>query len=704
MSGDSPSKSAASPIDLAREPDFSLGPLQVRPSTREVEADGKRDLLEPRVMQVLVALARAQGSVVSRDDLIESCWEGRIVGEDAINRAIGRLRKVSEGTNGAAFRIETVARVGYRLERAGEVNRAAPVSAPGATAAPLPSKSRHLAGAAIAGALVLAAVLGGAAWWWLGRAQWSIDAFRKIVATPVYEGDPALAPNGTMIAYSAGPAPFARHIFVRNLTSGEPIQLTSGPQDNDSHPVWSPGGDAVAFVRHREGIPCTLLIKPVPAGDERVVGRCVEDDFTALAWSPKGDALYFADRTKHNLARRVMRLDLASGTVTAITHPPDDIVGDHDPVPSPDGRRLFYVRLAKGVVTRFVLDLASGEQIVLPAVANPSAWIDNDTLIATAGGLNEPALWVVPLRGAPQKLAVNSEELGRISTGPNGQFAVETFRDQVVLASPPANASDTPHVLQATSGLSFWPEYSADGRLVFTYANPGGLFDVWVQRPGEAPHQISAFGADFISALRWSPDGKQLAFFGRIKGEHGIFTMNADGTGLRHLQQLTTTGMPAWTADGSGLILPMKDVRGWRLWRVPLSRPDRATPISGYGWFAVYARGDAIYALGGRGQEIWRVDGTPKFIATYRRRCTDNFGECHSWSVAGDTLIFADHSERNNPRIILHSLKDGSERSVLAPGLDNGDQIALDPTTGTLLYDYDGLGDSDIALFHLSKR
>ena len=68
-------------------------------------------------MQVLAALARMQDRVVSRDDLIEACWGGRIVGEDAINRCIGRLRRLAENVDGS-FAIETVARVGYRLTAA----------------------------------------------------------------------------------------------------------------------------------------------------------------------------------------------------------------------------------------------------------------------------------------------------------------------------------------------------------------------------------------------------------------------------------------------------------------------------------------------------------------------------------------------------------------------------------------------------------
>lgn len=52
---------------------------------------------------------------MTRDQLIDACWSGRIVGEDAISRCIARLRKLSATTG--AFRIENIPRVGYRLQR-----------------------------------------------------------------------------------------------------------------------------------------------------------------------------------------------------------------------------------------------------------------------------------------------------------------------------------------------------------------------------------------------------------------------------------------------------------------------------------------------------------------------------------------------------------------------------------------------------------
>src|ERR1700761_2914109 len=100
-------------MQLAHEAALAVGWLQVSPATREVEWPGGREVLQPRVMQVLVVLARAEGAVVSRDDLIAACWDGRIVSEDAINFVVAQVRKLAQRTG--AFRLETIPRVGYRL-------------------------------------------------------------------------------------------------------------------------------------------------------------------------------------------------------------------------------------------------------------------------------------------------------------------------------------------------------------------------------------------------------------------------------------------------------------------------------------------------------------------------------------------------------------------------------------------------------------
>ena len=138
-------------MQLAHEPALVVGALQIRPATREVEWPGGREVLQPRVMQVLVVLGHAQGAVVSRDDLIAACWDGRIVGEDAINFVIAQLRKLAQRTG--AFRLETIARVGYRLVAEG------PAAPPRAA-----SRRRALQLAVGAAAVAAAGGVGWASW------------------------------------------------------------------------------------------------------------------------------------------------------------------------------------------------------------------------------------------------------------------------------------------------------------------------------------------------------------------------------------------------------------------------------------------------------------------------------------------------------------------------------------------------------------
>lgn len=141
-------------------PTISLGALTIRPATCEVIVGARRLVLEPQVMRVLAMLARDAGTVVSRDELVARCWDGRSVSEDAINRVISRLRKLAVET--AAFELQTQRKVGYRLV-------AIPPVATGEEArpeanAPLPAARRSRWPAAAAAAALVLLLLGLAAW------------------------------------------------------------------------------------------------------------------------------------------------------------------------------------------------------------------------------------------------------------------------------------------------------------------------------------------------------------------------------------------------------------------------------------------------------------------------------------------------------------------------------------------------------------
>lgn len=160
------SKPAA--YDLSKAPGLTLGPLTVDPPMRVVRNAVQSETLEPRVMRVLVALAGEPGRVFSRDDLMELCWDGQIVGDNAINRVISRLRAVLLMLAGDAVSLETITKVGFRLVSDGASARpgAALASPPIAPAAPLPRDPgvdrRRLLGGGVAVAAL--AVTGAATW------------------------------------------------------------------------------------------------------------------------------------------------------------------------------------------------------------------------------------------------------------------------------------------------------------------------------------------------------------------------------------------------------------------------------------------------------------------------------------------------------------------------------------------------------------
>ena len=157
----SPSRPAA--LDLSKAPGFALGPLAVDPPMRLVRNGPRCETLEPRVMRVLVALAGEPGRVLSRDDLIALCWDGQIVGDNAINRVISRLRAVLLALAGDAVRLQTITKVGFRLTSDGMAPPAMP-SPPlveSLSAPPLPVSRRAAIGGGLAVVFLAAAAYAG---------------------------------------------------------------------------------------------------------------------------------------------------------------------------------------------------------------------------------------------------------------------------------------------------------------------------------------------------------------------------------------------------------------------------------------------------------------------------------------------------------------------------------------------------------------
>ena len=85
---------------------------------RELRRGAEPISLEPQVFDLLVYLVRNRDRVVSKDDLIDSVWGGRIVSDSALTSRLNAARK-AVNDNGAEQRvIRTVQRARAKCNRA----------------------------------------------------------------------------------------------------------------------------------------------------------------------------------------------------------------------------------------------------------------------------------------------------------------------------------------------------------------------------------------------------------------------------------------------------------------------------------------------------------------------------------------------------------------------------------------------------------
>ena len=96
------------------------GPLEIRPDDQVAEVDGRALNLTRHELSLLVALARRQGAVVSRESLAEQAWGRPLAhGDRSVDVYVRRLRiKLAEAAPGWEF-IHTHFAFGYRFGAVG---------------------------------------------------------------------------------------------------------------------------------------------------------------------------------------------------------------------------------------------------------------------------------------------------------------------------------------------------------------------------------------------------------------------------------------------------------------------------------------------------------------------------------------------------------------------------------------------------------
>jgi dipeptidyl aminopeptidase/acylaminoacyl peptidase len=180
------------------------------------------------------------------------------------------------------------------------------------------------------------AVVGLAAGWWL----WPHSSGLRVVDLERVTSDagltmqPALSRDGKMLAYASDRAGSALNIWVQQVGSSEPIQITKDTVD-DCEPSFSPDGMQIAFHSRRDG--GGLYVVPALGG----VARRIADEGRRPRFSPDGEWIaYWAGEDAVYSRNRVFVVRLKDGQQRQLA---GNFFSAYWPVWSPDGKYVLFL-------------------------------------------------------------------------------------------------------------------------------------------------------------------------------------------------------------------------------------------------------------------------------------------------------------------------------------------------------------------------
>jgi len=94
---------------------FLFGDCALDPTKRELWRCGEAVHVEPQVFDLLLHLLRNRDQVISKDDMLEAVWDGRIVSESTLSNRINAARRAIGDNGKQQDFIRTVARRGLRF-------------------------------------------------------------------------------------------------------------------------------------------------------------------------------------------------------------------------------------------------------------------------------------------------------------------------------------------------------------------------------------------------------------------------------------------------------------------------------------------------------------------------------------------------------------------------------------------------------------
>ena len=420
----------------------------------------------------------------------------------------------------------------------------------------------------------------------------------RIAEGLAYEQQPRFSPDGKRIAFVSDRGG-GDNIWLMNVDGSDKRPLTKEDFRLLNQPSWSPDGRFIVAKKHFTtqrslGTGEVWLYHVSGGGGVQLVKRASEELQKEL-----GEPIYAADGKSVFFTRNVTpgpifeyaqnsytdlfdieRYDMVTGeTSTAVS----GAGGSVRPTPSPDGKRIAFVRREAGKSKLYVKDLDSGverkiydtldqdvqETWAVTGVYPNMAWTpDSASVVFWAGGHIQRAkadgggASVIPfavndtrvvIDAVHPQIAVATDRFATkmprwASMSPDGRSIVFETLGKLWI-KPAAGGAPRRLVSGSESEMELWPSWSRDGRqLVFVGWTDAGLGHVrTVAATGGAARDVTA-NAGHYSNPRFAPDGRSIVF----ESNSGGRLTAARGGENPGLYKIATTGGTATRISKNG--------------------------------------------------------------------------------------------------------------------------------------------------------
>jgi Tol biopolymer transport system component/DNA-binding winged helix-turn-helix (wHTH) protein len=514
----------------------------------ELRKSGRVIKVEKLPMQLLILLAENQGQLVTREQIIQRVWGDNVFVDtrQGINTAIRKLRIALQDDSENPRLLQTVPGRGYRLLAVVSSRGAAggqmvepavvpPSSSPSESAlantVPKPKKRWHAM--EIAGVLVVLLAVAGLVVLLFHRNQThsaSRDAWIKITNFSDSATQPALSPDGHMIAFIRGPETFVTpgQIYVKMLPDGDPIQLSHDDLPKMA-PAFSPDGSRIAYTATDRSFRWNTWVVPVLGGEPREL----LPNAAALTWLDREHVMFSEMNPPSARTVTIMRLVSALESRAEerdIYLPPGGMV--HRSWVSPDGEWVLVSEMDNrgwGPCRILPLDGSSKGELVgpKPARCTCAGWSpDGATMYFSADAGDGYHIWrQASPRGEPQQITFGPTEEEGIAVAPDGRTLVTSagIRESAVwMHDARGDRQISSEGFAGVPGLGFAgltvnSVFSPDGKKLYYLVRkqPSRSFlsgELWAADLDSDRSEPVLPGITINDSFTLSPDGKRVAF------------------------------------------------------------------------------------------------------------------------------------------------------------------------------------------------